>query len=175
MPEILIRPADVADAAALARLHVACWRGAYRGIMPGFMLDGLSVDPFAAHWGRALAAPEARLTHVAEQGERLVGFVASGPYREEGAVRAEVGELYALYLPPERWGEGLGWRLWRTAHEDLLRAGYQEARLWVLKENARARAFYERVGFELEPGQWKSIEREGARLPEVRYHMSLRG
>jgi len=32
------------DALPLARLHVAAWRAAYRGLVPDEFLDGLDVD-----------------------------------------------------------------------------------------------------------------------------------
>ncbi|RAS29045.1 hypothetical protein BCL80_107157 [Streptomyces avidinii] len=44
--------------------------------------------------------------------------------------------------------------------------------LWVLKENVRARRFYERAGFRPD-GAEETFEAGGARVPEVRYTRPL--
>ena len=50
--DILIREATAFDSTALARVHVASWRAAYRGIIDDDWLDALSVDAQAARWQR---------------------------------------------------------------------------------------------------------------------------
>ena len=40
----MIRLATLADARAIAELHVASWRAAYVGILPPAYLEGLSVE-----------------------------------------------------------------------------------------------------------------------------------
>ena len=52
------------------------------------------------------------------------------------------------------------------------RSSYAEATLWVLEENPRARAFYERCGWSLD-GERKSEERWGVSAAEVRYRKRL--
>jgi hypothetical protein len=37
---VSFRPADASDSAAVAGLHTASWRHAYRGILPDSYLDG---------------------------------------------------------------------------------------------------------------------------------------
>ena len=41
---VVIREATPDDARAIAEVHVASWRWAYRGDLPAEFLDGLSVD-----------------------------------------------------------------------------------------------------------------------------------
>lgn len=53
-------------------------------------------------------------------------------------------------------------------------AGFHEMALWVLKENWRARRFYERAGF-LPDGAEEPFEVGGAVVPEVRYVRALMG
>ncbi|HET9289988.1 MAG TPA: hypothetical protein VFQ49_02825 [Actinomycetes bacterium] len=45
---VMVRPATVADAPAMGRLHVRAWQAAYRGHMPGDYLDGLRASERAA-------------------------------------------------------------------------------------------------------------------------------
>jgi hypothetical protein len=52
---VLIRRAQLADAAALAVVHVASWRRAYGGLLPDAYLDGLDVDRWTTRWEAALA------------------------------------------------------------------------------------------------------------------------
>jgi len=40
----MIRPATPEDARAIAEVHVASWRYAYRGLLPDDVLDRLSVE-----------------------------------------------------------------------------------------------------------------------------------
>ena len=169
---VLIRPAIPADAADLARVHVASWRAAYRGIMPDPALDALSVAAFETRWNQILGqAPRVNL--VAEVDGQVVGFASIGPSRDADAAPLRIAELYGLYLDPKSWGRGVGYALWNAALQRLRVEEYAEVMLWVLEANTRARTFYERVGFHLEPGVTRILEREGSVLPEVRYRRPL--
>jgi hypothetical protein len=53
-----------------------------------------------------------------------------------------------------------------------LRAEYASATLWVLEDNPRARAFYERAGWAAD-GDWKAEQRFGVRAAEVRYRKAF--
>jgi GNAT superfamily N-acetyltransferase len=156
-----VRPAHVADADAIAAVHVAAWQHAYRGMLPAELLDALSVTAWAQRWRRQLADLESGRTWVA--GEPVRGFVSVGPSRDDDAP-AGTGELYALYVHPDVWGTGLGTRLMTTACEVL--GG--TATLWVLEANERGRRFYERHGWR--PDGVRKQDRRGAVvLDEVRY------
>jgi hypothetical protein len=48
------RQAEPSDAAALGALHVSTWREAYAGILPDYVLNGLSADARAAMWSEIL-------------------------------------------------------------------------------------------------------------------------
>ena len=56
----------------------------------------------------------------------------------------------------------------------LTDAGFTEALLWVLEDNARARRFYEATGWEVD-GRVKTVEIGGRELVEVRYRKTLTG
>lgn len=55
--------------------------------------------------------------------------------------------LEAIYVRPSSWGSGLAVELHDAAVAELRGRGVVRARLWVLEENARARRFYERLGW----------------------------
>lgn len=167
-----LRSAVTTDARELARVHIATWKTAYRQIMPDQVLDHLCLAEFEATWNKNLARPE-RLNLVCEIEDSIVGFAALGPSRDHDIDSAKTGEMYALYVEPEHWGQGAGHALWERTLDELQAREYQDVIVWVLEANARARGFYEHVGFELEPGAVKAIERYGVTIPEVRYKRAV--
>ncbi|MGN6796836.1 MAG: GNAT family N-acetyltransferase [Gaiellaceae bacterium] len=157
-----IRPASPDDATAIETIRVRGWRTAYRHVFPAADLDALPID--AERWrSRLLVPPPGWTTVVCEQEGVVVGFVSTGPSRDED----ELGELYAIYVDPEAWSTGAGRALMESAEETLARE-YRAAFLWVLEDNPRGRAFYERAGWAPD-GVRKVQERFGVRAPEVRY------
>ncbi|AXI79686.1 GNAT family N-acetyltransferase [Peterkaempfera bronchialis] len=168
------RPEDMAD---VLRVRTAGWRAAYRGMVPPAYLDALDSGPEALT--RALRhfreRPRDRHHLVAERGGRVVAFAVCGGARPMLPLPGEgerPGELYALYAHPEAWSTGVGSLLLGEARRRLAADGYPAMVLWVLEENARARAFYERHG--LAPTGARSLLRlGGARVPEVQYRMLL--
>jgi GNAT superfamily N-acetyltransferase len=66
-----------------------------------------------------------------------------------GYVLVRPGWLERLYVHPDAWGSGVGGRLHDEGLAALRKMGSTVASLWVLTENVRARAFYERRGWRL--------------------------
>ena len=147
----MIRPARAQDAAALADINLRGWLLAYEGFVDrAVMLEagGLLEERF-----RALGDPaDPRRVLVAEATDGGVrGFVSVGPSRDDDAP-ADVGELHAIYVDPEAVGTGTGHALLIRGEETLRALGFVAATLWVFERNARARRFYERHGWTVEPG-----------------------
>jgi ribosomal protein S18 acetylase RimI-like enzyme len=143
-----IRIAAPDDAHAIAVVHVESWRVGYRGLLGAEVLATLSVADRERAWRRRLVEQEAmgRRVAVAVDGGSVVGFVASGPSREDEA-EAATGEIYAIYVHPDHWSRGAGRALMRSAVNHLAVAGSTEAFLWVLAGNKRAKRFYELAGW----------------------------
>jgi GNAT superfamily N-acetyltransferase len=118
-------------------------------------------------WERALANPE-RDAFVFEEDGRVVAFVGSFPSRDPDA-DGELGEIYAL---PEAWGTGTGHALMEACLAALRSRGYADAILYVLADNPRARAFYEREGWALD-GAEKTDTFLGVAVRELRYRIHL--
>ncbi|MEV6302709.1 GNAT family N-acetyltransferase [Actinoplanes sp. NPDC051861] len=161
----MIRPATDADAPALAALHVRTWQAAYRGLMPQEYLDGLDPAqrvPGWREWIRDLRPPAG--IWVLDDGG-LAGFLTMSGHDD-------VGEIHAIYLAPERWGQGLGRELMAFALDHLTAAGFTEAVLWTLDTNERARRFYEAGGWTVDGGA-RVDETRGAAMTEIRYRRPL--
>jgi ribosomal protein S18 acetylase RimI-like enzyme len=175
---LVLRPLTDADIDAVAAMNVRTWQAGYAGIMPAEILDALDPAEFA-EIRRARTAPPGAQTLVAEDGGTIVGFTSFGPHPRQhgGAEYADgIGEIYAIYVAPERWGTGAGGALMAAARAALTAAGHSEMRLWVLAENHRARRFYERAGLVPDGARGTFTPPGGtAELDEVRYAMRLTG
>jgi GNAT superfamily N-acetyltransferase len=160
-----VRPATGEDADAVERIRIGGWRTAYRHIYPANELDALPIDP--ERWRERLATPPRGWSTFVAENDGVVGFASVGPSRDiEG-----IGELYAIYVDPDAWSTGAGRALIEKCEEQLA-LEYDEAALWVLEDNPRARAFYERAGWEPD-GARKVEPRFGVHAAEVRYRKAL--
>jgi GNAT superfamily N-acetyltransferase len=173
LSSVSVRVAVPADAAAIAAVHVASWRGAYAGLIAQATLDALDVEEFAARRERSLIEPPAGACHfVAEAGGAVVGFAVAGPTRDDDADKAVVAEVYAMYALPSAWGTGTGRALMEACIAFLKQGGFREATLWVLSENARGRRFYEAAGFRVD-GATRIEQRIGNDAHSTRYRVTL--
>jgi GNAT superfamily N-acetyltransferase len=163
---ILIRQADLDDAAAIARVHIDAWRTTYVGIVPDEYLASLSYDEREQQWREGLANPaNGEFTLVAEDHRQaIVGFATGGPEREGNTEYR--GELRAVYLLSESRRSGIGRRLVAGVAGRLIEAGYDSMLVWVLADNP-SRQFYEALGARFICD--KVVEIGGARLIEVAY------
>jgi ribosomal protein S18 acetylase RimI-like enzyme len=166
-PSLQIAPARADDCAELARVHVASWQHAYRHLLPAAYLDALSVDRREAAWRGVLAQGRSELLVARLDGE-VAGFASSGACRDKDAPAGR-GELWALYVAPQRWSRGIGLALWQATQARLAALGFHETSLWVLAGNVRAIRFYTTVGFAPEPGVAQDFEMGGTTLREIRY------
>jgi len=167
---LLIRPAQPDDALALARVHVRSWQAAYRSLLPDEYLDQLHPEDRAARCDFSHADPQKPYTQVAESEGAIVGFATTSPARDADC--AGLGELLALYVAPENWGQAIGRQLAAAARQRLIAQGFTEAVLWMLQGNARADRFYRNDGW-LPDGSHKQDTIWGIILPEIRYRRPL--
>ncbi len=174
----VVRPASVADAHRIGAIDVRSWRATYEGHLPESLLA--SLDPKAVE--RDMIAT---LTHrrprrevlVAEGGKglshKVVGFAALGPAGERAAIGLagppdDLGQLFMIYVDPTWLGHGYGHALHEAMIEVAGTFNFRRLVLWVLPENARARAFYEAHGWTCD-GREQTEEFHGHPVPEIRY------
>jgi GNAT superfamily N-acetyltransferase len=152
---VAVRKATHEDAEGFVRAHEASWDASI-GEIVGHRLGDLAsfesrVESFRAG---VEAAREDAEGWVAEERDQIVG------------IATRVGnELRDLYVVPSAWGTGVAQRLMEAAL-----AGVEgEVVLWVGEENARARHFYERVGWAADGERRTSVFGKD----EVRYRRVL--
>ena len=185
---IEVRDAVIDDADAIATAHIDGWRVGYRGVVPDEYLDA---EEFATSSSRPVAGVDLAVGHrfaaVRRRPihERVVGFGHAGP--EEMADRHTAttpstprpdrrGEIYGFYLHPSAWGSGSAGALMSRCEEFLRDEGFTSAVLWVLRDNPRARAFYEKAGWHA-TGRGIDVRSVGAQspIPAVAVGAAIRG
>jgi GNAT superfamily N-acetyltransferase len=170
---IRIRPAEAADAHAIAQVRAQTWQTAYAGVIPDQTLADLTAPEAVrreAQWraehpmdGFLIAEAATSDTTPAEAAAaavpaaaEIIGFASFGPERgEDDRPDQPLGdppdldraELYALYVLPRHWSSGAGRALVDRTLALAAEAGYADISLWVLEGNERGRRFYEQAGF----------------------------
>ena len=121
----------------------------WQRLLVAVAVDGSPSRPSARPPGRPPGWPS---------GPGVVGYASFGPETDvlgapwphpltaDGEDR-HVAELYALYVRPAWWSTGTGRALVDRVLARTSEAGYRSVTLWVLRDNRRARRFYERAGF----------------------------
>ncbi|WOO41673.1 GNAT family N-acetyltransferase [Rubellicoccus peritrichatus] len=165
----MIKGATVADAKRIAEIHVQTWKVAYDGIVTSSYLESLSIESRANRWEKSLSQ-STEGTLVYEETARVVGWVSYGPCRDKG--ESDKGEIYAIYVLPDHWGNKYGKKLILAAEENLRQSNLKEITLWVLEKNSRARLFYEQRGYSAD-GMKKELTMDGIKLIELRYAKSI--
>ena len=171
MDRLTLREAKAADARAIAEIHVAAWRAAYRGLMPDAYLASLSVGERVDRWTKAISRPGPAQVVVAELGGVMAGFCSFGPTRD--AAEPDVAEIYSVNIFPPLWRRGAGRALCEHALREAARREHSAMTLWVLKENERARRFYERLGYAPDGAEKTDSALIGSPLNDVRYRKPI--
>ena len=183
---VVIRSASVADAAQIGAVMRASWQAAYQGIIAPEVIGRVTANDGGARVRQSFRTRPWQKTFVAvaEPGaaDGIVGYAFCGPEQDvlgapwphplspEGQ-QGQVAELYALYVHPAWWSTGSGRALMDRVLDTASAAGYSSVRLWVLRDNARARRFYERAGFAPD-GASHTLEGLGG-VTEIRYRRAL--
>jgi GNAT superfamily N-acetyltransferase len=182
---VVIRAGSAADATPIAAVQREAWFAAYTGIIPDEIIDRVTAPDDGARvrqsfrirpWQRMIVAT------LDEAQAGIVGYASFGPETDvlgapwphplstDGEER-RVAELYALYVRPAWWSTGTGRALMDRVLARSAAAGYSSITLWVLRDNERARRFYERAGFA--PDGATNVLTSLAGVLELRYHQAL--
>jgi ribosomal protein S18 acetylase RimI-like enzyme len=162
---VVIRAGSAAHAAQIAAVQREAWFAAYEGVIAPEVIDRVTTPDNGARvrqsfrtrpWQRMLVAVDPAAVDPAASG--TVGYASFGPEMDvlnapwphpltADGQGGRVAELYALYVRPAWWSTGTGRALMEKVLARSAAAGYRSITLWVLRDNQRARRFYERAGF----------------------------
>ena len=159
MPELYVTDACTeAHFRDMSLLHALGWRAAYRGYIPDSFLsanvtDGRWVPTFRENY-------EVGIYHglLLYSGDTPLCCATYGPARVDHTAGDTIcnfsspdlaawGELVSLYGHPDHWGQGYGSAVIEEVLQRMETVGYPGCFLYVLRENDRARRFYEKHGF----------------------------
>ena len=137
-------------------VHWHTWREAYDDLLPAEFQETMTLDRC-----RFFSQKYPENTLIAMDGKKVVGFISYGNYRDE---TIQAGEIIALYVLKDYYGKGVSKQLMHAAFVALDQ--FSEIYLWVLKDNKRAIAFYQKMGFTFD-GQ-EQIIKLGKPVKELR-------
>jgi ribosomal protein S18 acetylase RimI-like enzyme len=137
-----IRHARPGDAEAIAKVHDASWRDAYRGVIPAVELERMIARRGPQWWHSAIIKGTGLL--VLDFDKTIVGYATYGRNRVPSMPYS--GEIFEIYLMPEHQGLGFGRDLFKAARRELAEHGYLSTIVWALADNEKALAFYRRLG-----------------------------
>ena len=128
-------------------VHWQTWREAYDDLLPANYQETMTLEKC-----RFFSQKYPENTLIAMDGKKVVGFISYGNYRDE---TIQAGEIIALYVLKDYYGKGVSKQLMHAAFVALDQ--FSEIYLWVLKDNKRAIAFYQKMGFSFD-GQEKILK-----------------
>jgi ribosomal protein S18 acetylase RimI-like enzyme len=145
-PNVDLRRGRPEDAGAVAEIWRLGWRDGHEGLVPQELVDARTPESFHVRTGEQIG----EMT-VAVVDEEVAGFVLV------------VGdEVEQVYVSAAHRGTGIADALLREAERQVRVNGYSEAWLAVAAGNARARAFYERAGWQDEgPFEYAAASENG--------------
>ena len=137
-------------------VHWQTWRESYDDLLPPEFQETMTLDRC-----RFFSQKYPENTLIAMDGKKVVGFISYGNYHDE---TIQAGEIIALYVLKDYYGKGVSKQLMHAAFVALDQ--FSEIYLWVLKDNKRAIAFYQKMGFTFD-GQ-EQILKLGKPVKELR-------
>jgi len=143
-PTITIEPARRDELPEIQRLAGVIWRGHYPGIITNAQIEYMLERGYSLPALQRLADTPGYRFDLLKVDGTPVGFASYFPAAEPATMK-----LDRIYLLPECQGKGLGRRLIDHVAEAAQAAGFAKLILTVNKGNAKAIAFYGRVGFQI--------------------------
>lgn len=144
---------------AMSLIHALGWRDSYVGHVPQDYLDREITDDrwvevFRKNYeeqngvrGLLLCRGDAPVSCLNYCPARTVNYNPGDVCTFDNAAYADWGEIASFYTHPAERGKGYGSLLFEEALRRLKAAGFENAFVFVLRENGRARRFYAAHGF----------------------------
>lgn len=147
----IIEKAELVDVEQIAKAHVIGWQESYRDIINSDYLDNLDINKKKEQWTEWLQKETCKILVARTEQNNVIGFCSFGSLRTPPPGMSPIrplysSEIYALYVLPEHWRNGIGSKLLRSAVIDLQKNKQNSLCLWVLEKNDRANKFYKSLG-----------------------------
>ena len=149
------------DLIEISNIYESSWKYAYKGIIPQDYLDSIPTG----RWASGIDKFRMNNLVMIENGH-IIGTASISKSRWQQY--SDYGEIISIYFLPTYMGKGYGKHLLKKCIEELNIRGYDKILLWVLEDNQRARAFYEKNGFSCS-GNFMNSNIGGKELREAMY------
>lgn len=175
---VRIRRASGTDARSIADLHGRSFLATYSDLPMTMNATEKGASQRVALWTNRVQDPaKGCAVFVADGRDGILGFVYVGPTADTDDAPGRTGHVYSIHVDPPLWGTGIGNELLKHAVGFLRSTGFEDATLWVVNGNRRARKFYEAGGWRLDGEQRKEIlsigTGNGDEVSVVRYRLGL--
>lgn len=141
------RVARIVDIPGIRACYSRSWRAAYESDLPAEILNAEAEKRVLFDWSRGIAADTSAVLVLTDE-SRVVGVVEADESLPSPRDRPEIT---MLYVDPDAWGSGAATGLLRAGLQWISERGHHEARLRVVEAHHRARRFYEREGWVVDP------------------------
>jgi len=142
MADVTIREATVEDVSGVQQVARAGWTAAYDDILRTETIERAMEEWYATESVSGQIEREDVGCFVAEDGSDVVGYVTGGPGESE-----DTAVLGAIYVDPDRWGEGIGSRLLERFESFCREEGYEAVSFEVFVGNEVGASFYRKHGY----------------------------
>ena len=141
----MIRKAVVSDSYDIAKLQVAGWQNAYKGLINDDFLDNMSVDIACDNWRKhILSQNDTNYIYVYEKENKILGLIRFG--KPDDALSNYNAEIHVLYVEPSLKRNGIGTKLFNFAKEYFVSKNTTKMIIWCLKGNTPSIKFYQKMG-----------------------------
>jgi GNAT superfamily N-acetyltransferase len=146
--QFTVREATEGDIPGIEAAYLRSWRAAYKGYLDPDVLDDEVEKRRSFEWCRGIRAPGSAVFVAVEDERAVLGVVQADEVR---ATPRDLPEITMLYVDPRAWGAGVATILLHAAVTWVAERNHAAARLRVVEDHARARRFYEREGWHVDP------------------------
>ena len=157
--EVVVRPIRDSDVEALGRVHATCWHETYDHLISAAAFEHLSPRRMAELWNHYAERGEEYQQFAALVDGEIVGFVGSGPARDENppATASSTSSTSSTRTTAPASGRS----------SSTPPSATSRVYLWVASDNPRAHRFYARNGFTAD-GADQHVPFLGEEIHEVR-------
>ena len=141
MDNIIVRKARYTEIPAIAKIQCASWKAAFADIITAATMEKYTNEDMNTIMLRRAFNKGIGHLYIAGIDNKACGMLYWKPIDNRSA------EIVAVHTIKRVWGRGVGRALMDKALTDIFNEGFWAVKLWVFKENTRARRLFEKCGF----------------------------
>ena len=141
----MIRQANKLDSYNIAKLIIAGWQTAYKGLIDDNFLNNMSVEIMTKNWEINIESQnEVNNIYVYEESNKILGIIRFG--KPDDSSSNYNAEIHVLYVEPSLKRNGIGSRLFAFAKSYFVNKNTTDMIIWCLQTNLPSIKFYEKMG-----------------------------